>query len=156
MREWIPILVGCAMGGWAFLLLTPKGARLQRARIAFLRKPLLNIGLVLFAAAFLLAWTAGAAALAGWLHDTAAPGRAELREARAILAAPFAIPFVVLALWLRWHEGRAIGEGVRRARSAPGFVDAGREHRLPAARNVPEDAHEAGPPEPCRGRHPVD
>jgi len=89
-----------------------------------------GIAVVVIAIIWFLAAVFAARYLAAWLYDVHIPDRHQIRSARAIIAAPFALPFMLAVAWLWWHQRRDDRAMRRQARFAPTFENPGHELRL--------------------------
>ena len=72
--------------------------------------------------------------LAAWLYGTDAPVRDQVRTAKLIIAAPFAVPLLLFFSWLKWHERRDDKALRRRRHFAAKLADPSRERRLDSGR----------------------
>ena len=129
MSEYVSLLLALGAGIFIFARVRKQGTRAgikPRRRTNWTGA----IAAVLFLFLLVFAATYGRHLLAQWMYDTSAPSRDELRTARMLIFAPFAVPLLGLFAWIWWHERAAIRDGVRRARSRPKLVDPSRQNRL--------------------------
>ncbi|HYD11391.1 MAG TPA: hypothetical protein VEC11_00940 [Allosphingosinicella sp.] len=96
------------------------------------KKPIKPLGIAVIALAILwfLAAVFAARYLAAWLYAVDIPDREQIRTARAVIAAPFAVPFLLATLWLYWNQRRE-DKAIRRRRwFAAKLADPSHELRL--------------------------
>ena len=100
------------------------------------KKPIRFPGIVVILAAVLwfLACVFAARYLAAWYYEVDLPDRHQIRTARAIIAAPFAAPFLLAALWLWWNQRREDRAMRRHGRFAAKLAEPSHELRLDRGR----------------------
>jgi len=96
------------------------------------KKPIKPLGVIVIALMLLwfLAMIFGPRPLAAWLYETGAPVRDQVKTARFLIAAPFAVPLLLGLLWLGWHQRRDNRALRRRDHFAAKFAEPGHEQRL--------------------------
>lgn len=96
------------------------------------KKPIITWQLILCTLVLLwmLAFLFAPPHLAAWLYGTDAPVRDQIRTAKLIIAAPFAVPLVLFVSWLKWQEQRNDKAARRREHFAAKLADPSRELRL--------------------------